>query len=62
MRKYTIAFDKERYTSSKGQKEFGDKFYIIHDDKDKVEAIIDALSQHFDAGLTDQFYIEEEEI
>ena len=59
--KFIIKFDKYRYTDSKGAKKFGHEIIVECENKEQAQEIADALSGYHEAGLTDQFYIEEDE-
>jgi len=59
--KFNIKFDAPRYTDSKGARTFGKHIIVICENIEQAKEIADALSVHYDAGLTDQFYVEEDE-
>jgi hypothetical protein len=57
--RFTIRFNKRRYTSSYGATKFGETIIVETGDREQAEAICDALSIMYDAGLSNQFYIDD---
>ena len=59
--KFHIKFDEQRYKTSQGAELFGKEITIECENIKQAKEIAIALSMHCDAGLTDQFYVEEDE-
>ena len=59
--KFHIKFDEPRYKSSQGAILFGKNITLECENIEQAKEIAIALSMHCDAGLTDQFYVEEDE-
>ena len=55
---WTILHETHRYGETKGMNVFGSSMSISGVTEDQAESIAAALSGYFDAGLTDQFFVD----
>lgn len=61
MSTFTIKHDTERYGETRGLKCFGSRFDVSGVTSEQAEGIASALTNYFDAGLTDQYVVESAE-